>query len=75
MRFEARIVTKRSRTIGAEDGFRRAHIEVDVRVVLGLGGTRALELLYADPNLWNPSVVLEFGMTITHHRVSPIRVR
>ena len=74
-RTEAGIVAEQGRAIGTEDRGRRAHIKIDMRVVLGCRSANALERLDPDSDLRDALVVLEFHIVVTRHRMWPTRSR
>lgn len=66
---------ERGRAIRTEDRVRRAHIEIDVRVVVRCGSADARELLDPDSNFQHAPVVIELGTTVIHHRAPLTRSR
>ena len=71
-RCQSRIEAEPRRAIGTEDSVRLAHIDVDVRVVLGWGRADALELLHPDADFRDAAVVPELRIAAAGHRLEPL---
>ena len=74
-RTELRIVAEQGRTVGAENAIRRAHLEIDVRVVMGCRRAGSLELFDADADFAKATIVLELGIVVSPHGAVPTRSR
>jgi len=71
-RCQSRIEAKTRPAVGTEDRVRSAHIDVDVRVVLGWGHADALEFPHPDADFRDAAVVSELRMAAVGHRLSPL---
>ena len=71
-RCQSRIEAETRPAVGTEDRVRSAHIDVDVRVVLGWGHADALEFPHPDADFGDAAVVPELRMAAVGHRLSPL---
>ena len=71
-RCQSRVEAETRPAVGTEDRVRPAHIDVNMRVVLGWGHADALEFPHPDADLRDAAVVPELRMAAVGHRLSPL---